>query len=90
MLSVCSFSVEPGEIDIPLGCIVRAIPGSLSGRDSIDVEPLNQLDDVLALEDNEELVSQIIRIHPTSEEAENIKVSNKQLYHTCIAFEGLL
>ena len=53
---------------------MRAIPGSLSGRDAVDVEPLNQLDDVLKLEDNEELVSQIIRIFPTNEEDEDIKV----------------
>ena len=66
--------MEPGEIDIPIGCIIRAIPGSLAGRDDLDVQPLDQLDDVFTLDDNEELVSQIIQINPTSGEADEAEV----------------
>ena len=66
--------MEPGEIDIPIGCIIRAIPGSPAGRDDLDVQPLDQLDDVFTLDDNEELVSQIIKINPTSGETDEAKV----------------
>ena len=64
-----SYSIDPGDLDIPIGCVVRSLPGSFS-RDQLDVEPLSQLDDVLTLEDNEELVSHIITLIPTSGEKE--------------------
>ena len=62
------YSVDPGDLDIPVGCVFRALPGTLT-RDEVDVERLDQLDGVLQLQDNEELVSHIIRIFPTQPEA---------------------
>lgn len=67
--------MEPGDIELPVGCVVRALPGSLPGRDVLDVEPLNQLHNVLTLGDNEELVSQIIRISTTGTDMEDIQVT---------------
>ena len=67
MFLSCRYSTEPGDIDIPIGCVVRAQPGSFP-RDSMDIEPLLQLDDVIQLSDHEELVSHIFDMMPTSGE----------------------
>ena len=53
--------MEPGDLDIPLGCIVRTFPGSLT-REQVRVDSLAQLEGTLTLEDHEELVSHIITI----------------------------
>ena len=69
---LCRYSVDPGELDIPVGCVLRAMPDTLC-RDEVEVERLDQLDGALQLEDNEELVSHIIKLSPTNPEAD-IKV----------------
>ena len=54
--------MEPGDLDVPVGCVIRSLPGSMT-RDRIEVERVEQLSGVLTLNDNEELVSHIIQVH---------------------------
>ena len=55
------FSVDPGDLDIPVGCVIRAFPGSIR-RDGLDVERIEQINASLTLDDNEELVSHIVSL----------------------------
>ncbi|KAK3098637.1 hypothetical protein FSP39_021461 [Pinctada imbricata] len=55
------YSVEPGDYDPGVGCVIRAIDGSMT-RDDVDVTKVSQLTGVLKLVENEELISNIIEI----------------------------
>lgn len=54
-------------MDIPIGCVFRAMKGSLS-REDIEIEKLNQKDDCLKLCENEELVGHIIQLRYAKED----------------------
>ena len=57
-----SYSVEPGDLDVPLGCVVRATSEAVRDRDSLVVARLRQLNGAFTLQPNEELVSHIIEL----------------------------
>ncbi|KAK6170307.1 hypothetical protein SNE40_018725 [Patella caerulea] len=63
------YSVEPGDFDPGLGCIVRAINGSLH-RDDLEVQRIDQMSGVFHLCENEELISNIIEVKQTNVEKE--------------------
>lgn len=64
---VYRYSVDPGDYDPGVGCIVRAITGSLN-RDDVEVTRLDQDCGILELVETEELVSNIIEIKPANTE----------------------
>ena len=57
-------------MEIPVGCVIRCIAGGLPNRDALTVDRLDQLGGPLSLGDNEELVSNIIKIGLSDEESE--------------------
>ena len=57
----CRYSVDPGDIDIPVGCVVRAMPGSVD-REMVRVDIVDQSTRVFHLADHEELVSHIVSL----------------------------
>ncbi|XP_050392130.1 uncharacterized protein LOC126810860 [Patella vulgata] len=59
------YSIEPGDFDPGLGCIVRAINGSLH-RDDLEVQRIDQMSGVFHLCENEELISNIIEVKQTN------------------------
>ncbi|CAD5110688.1 DgyrCDS63 [Dimorphilus gyrociliatus] len=61
------YSIDPGDLDIPIGCVFRAMQDSLS-REDIEIEKLNQKDDTLKLNENEELVGHIIQLRFTKDD----------------------
>lgn len=63
----CRYSVEPGDYDPGVGCIVRAITGSLN-RDDVEVTRLEQDSGILELIETEELVSNIVELKPADSE----------------------
>ncbi len=65
----CRYSVDPGDLDVAIGCVFRALPNTVE-RDEINVERLDQLNGALQLEDNEELVSHIIHVFPSNPDAD--------------------
>ena len=60
-LFCCRYSVDPGDIDIPVGCVVRAMPGSVD-REMVRVDIVDQSTRVFHLADHEELVSHIVSV----------------------------
>ena len=62
--TVSRYSTDPGDINIPIGCVVRALPDTITA-DMIKVKCLSQLDEQITLEDGEELVSHIVQLVPT-------------------------
>ena len=65
-----SYSVDPGDMEVPVGCVVRCIAGGLPDRDALIINRLDQLGGPLVLGDNEELVSNIIQVGLSNEEDE--------------------
>ncbi|XP_052088034.1 uncharacterized protein LOC127725221 [Mytilus californianus] len=61
------YSVDPGDYDPGVGCIIRSLKGSLN-REDVEVTRLDQDTGVLELTETEELVSNIIEIKPTDNE----------------------
>ncbi|XP_071113807.1 uncharacterized protein [Haliotis cracherodii] len=61
------YSIEGGDFDPGVGCIIRAIAGSMS-RDDVEVKRLDQLSGVLSLYENEELISNIVHVQPNDKE----------------------
>ena len=73
--------MEPGDIDIPVGCVIRAIDGSGLGRDDFAVTSVSQLDGEFQLNDSEELIGHIIKVEIRTE-TETLKVSNNYINPT--------
>ncbi|XP_046551468.1 uncharacterized protein LOC124261193 [Haliotis rubra] len=61
------YSIDGGDFDPGVGCIIRAIQGSMS-RDDVEVKRLDQLSGVLSLYENEELISNIVHVQPNDKE----------------------
>lgn len=64
---IIRYSIEGGDFDPGVGCIIRAIAGSMS-RDDVEVKRLDQLSGVLSLYENEELISNIVHVQPNDKE----------------------
>ncbi|XP_067675669.1 uncharacterized protein [Haliotis asinina] len=61
------YSIDGGDFDPGVGCIIRAIQGSMS-RDDVEVKRLDQISGVLSLYENEELISNIVHVQPNDKE----------------------
>ena len=59
---VLSYSVEPGDSGVALGCVLRFAPAQQLTRDDVLVSRVEQLDSSLTLGVSEELLSNIINI----------------------------
>ena len=57
-----SYTVDPNDGGIAVGCVLRVGPRQQVNRDDIQVSRVEQLDSTLSLAVNEELVSNIINI----------------------------
>ena len=58
-----SYSLEPGDWDTGLGCVVRSASTTL-GRDDLEVTRVHAASIALPLHDSEELISNIVRLAP--------------------------
>lgn len=61
LIFLFSYSIDPGEYDPGVGCIIRAVAGSVS-RDDIIVNRVDSLADIAVLEETEELISNVISV----------------------------
>ena len=58
------YSLEPGDWDTGLGCVVRAASTAL-GRDDLEVTRVHTASVTVPLHDSEELISNIVRLAPS-------------------------
>ena len=58
------YSLEPGDWDTGLGCVVRAASTAL-GRDDLEVTRVHTASVAVPLHDSEELISNIVRLAPS-------------------------
>ena len=58
------YSLEPGDWDTGLGCVVRAASNAL-GRDDLEVTRVHTASVAVPLHDSEELISNIVRLAPS-------------------------
>ncbi|XP_064618461.1 uncharacterized protein LOC135482419 isoform X2 [Liolophura sinensis] len=55
------YSIDPGDYDPGVGCVIRAVAGSVL-RDEIIVNRVDSLADIAVLEESEELISNVIAV----------------------------
>ena len=67
---VVSYSVEPGESGVTVGCVLRFAPDQRLTRDDVLVSRVEQLDSSLTLGVSEELLSNVINITVVSDVAQ--------------------
>jgi len=67
---VVSYSVEPGESGVAVGCVLRFAPNQRLTRDDVLVSRVEQLDSSLTLGVSEELLSNVINITVVSDVAQ--------------------
>ena len=69
------FSVDPGDVEIPIGCVIRAIEDSGLSREDFTVTSVSQLDGELHLNGSEELIGHVIHLEITAD-AEKLRVED--------------